>query len=222
MRVAKEVVANWKGTMAFMEACHTVVPHPRLLPLTGACDAAYWTLGDNVKANFTPLGVTSPTWTEGKWQQWIVDAFARYNGSSARPYGHDADPPAITVPEGSVAGNAPGAQMRKLYPEQTGSDHDDASDAEHRRSQGAGTDAGQNGMEVRILSRVKKGDPMPPAALPKFRTLDQKGTEAPGLGVLADVFEQEMNGLPYSTPMQCMRRHGGGMFARPCDARSLP
>ena len=61
MRVAKEVVGNWKGTMAFMEARCTVVRRPRLLSFTGACDAAYWTLGDNLNANFTPLGVTIPT-----------------------------------------------------------------------------------------------------------------------------------------------------------------
>ena len=52
-------------------------------------------------------------------------------------------------------------------------------------------------MEVRILSRVKKGEPKPAAAPRKFLTLDQKWTEAPELGGLGEVFEQDMDNLPY-------------------------
>ncbi|WP_299309053.1 aromatic ring-hydroxylating dioxygenase subunit alpha [uncultured Croceicoccus sp.] len=220
MRVAKEVAANWKVTMeAFMEAWHTVVTHPQLLPFTGDCNAAYWTWGDNVNANFTPFGVTSPHVTEGKGQQWIVDEFVKFNGRSADNYEQNADPMAIAVPDGMTAREALGAQMRKLYTEQTGYDHEDATDAElldglvynvfpnfapwagfmpnivYRWLPGRTPDTCV--MEVRILSRVKRGEPMPHGAPLKFLTLDQKWTEAPELGVLADVFEQDMENLPY-------------------------
>lgn len=220
MRVAKEVAANWKVTMeAFMEAWHTVVTHPQLLPFTGDCNAAYWTWGDNVNANFTPFGVTSPHITEGRGEQWIVDEFVKFNGRSADNYEPNADPMAITVPPGTTARQALGAQMRKLYTEQTGYDHEDATDAElldglvynvfpnfgpwagfmpnivYRWFPGKTPDSCV--MEVRILARVKKGEPMPHGAPLKFLTIDQKWTEAPELGVLADVFEQDMANLPY-------------------------
>jgi len=66
MRVAKEVPANWRVTMeAFMEAWHTIVTHPQLLPFTGDSNGAYWTWGDNLNANLVPFGVTSPHITEG-------------------------------------------------------------------------------------------------------------------------------------------------------------
>ncbi|WP_144096038.1 aromatic ring-hydroxylating oxygenase subunit alpha [Croceicoccus sediminis] len=220
MRVAKEVAANWKVTMeAFMEAWHTVVTHPQLLPFTGDCNAAYWTWGDNVNANFTPFGVTSPHITEGKGEQWIVDEFVKFNGRSADNYEQNADPMAITVPEGMTARQALGAQMRELYTEQTGYDHEDATDAElldglvynvfpnfapwagfmpnivYRWFPGKTPDTCV--MEVRILARVKKGEPKPHGAPLKFLTIDQKWTEAPELGVLADVFEQDMDNLPF-------------------------
>jgi hypothetical protein len=51
-------------------------------------------------------------------------------------------------------------------------------------------------MEVRILTRVPPGT-KPPRGVPmKFLREDQKWTEAPELGVLADVFEQDMLNLP--------------------------
>jgi phenylpropionate dioxygenase-like ring-hydroxylating dioxygenase large terminal subunit len=61
MWVGKEVPANWKVTAeAFMEAWHTVVTHPQLLPFTGDCNSAYWTWGDHVNVNLVPFGTMSP------------------------------------------------------------------------------------------------------------------------------------------------------------------
>ncbi|GGC17004.1 (2Fe-2S)-binding protein [Novosphingobium marinum] len=220
LRVAKEVPANWKVTMeAFMEAWHTVVTHPQLLPFTGDCNAAYRNWGDNVNANFTPFGVMSPHITEGKGEQWIVDEFIKYNGRSSDNYEAGADPMAITVPEDRTAREALADKMRATYTEQTGYDHSDATDSEvldalvynvfpnfgpwggfmpnivYRWFPGETPDTCV--MEVRILARVKKGDPMPHGAPLKFLTIDQKWTEAPELGVLADVFEQDMDNLPF-------------------------
>ena len=219
-RVAKQVPANWKVVMeAFMEAWHTVVTHPQLLPFTGDCNAAYRNWGDNVNANFTPFGVMSPHIAEGQGEQWIVDEFIKYNGRSSDNYDPTGDPMAISVPEGQTARQALGAAMRKAYTEQTGYDHEDATDAElldglvynvfpnfapwggfmpnivYRWFPGKTVDTSV--MEVRILARVAKGQPMPHGAPLKFLTLDQRWTEAPELGVLADVFEQDMDNLPY-------------------------
>ncbi|GFM31435.1 SRPBCC family protein [Novosphingobium sp. PY1] len=220
MRVAKEVPANWKVVMeAFMEAWHTIVTHPQLLPFTGDCNAGYRTYGDNVNVNLVPFGIMSPHIAEGQGEQWIVDEFAKYNGRSSDNYDPEADPMAITVPEGQTAREALGEAMRAVYTEQTGYDHADASDCElldglvynvfpnfapwggfmpnivYRWFPGETPDTCV--MEVRILARVKKGQPVPHGAPPRYLTLDQKWTEAPELGMLAEVFEQDMENLPY-------------------------
>ncbi|HEX7931445.1 MAG TPA: aromatic ring-hydroxylating dioxygenase subunit alpha, partial [Sphingomicrobium sp.] len=130
--VAKEVQANWKVTAeAFMEAWHTVVTHPQLLPFTGDSNAAYWTWGDNINVNLVPFGIVSPHLGDtGTPEQWIVDEFVKFNGRSADNYENAGDPFAVQVPEGKTAREALGDAMRKGYTEQTGYDHDDATDAE--------------------------------------------------------------------------------------------
>ena len=220
MHVAKEVPANWKVTMeAFMEAWHTIVTHPQLLPFTGDSNAAYWTWGDNVNVNLVPFGVMSPHIEEGQGEQWIVDEFIKYNGRSSDNYDPSSDPMKIEVPEGQKAREALGNRMREVYTEQTGYDHSDATDAEvldalvynvfpnfapwggfmpnivYSWKPGATPDTCV--MEVRILARMKKGEPIPRAAPRKFLRLDQKWTEATELGGLGDVFEQDMDNLPY-------------------------
>ena len=52
-------------------------------------------------------------------------------------------------------------------------------------------------MEVRILSRIPPDQPMPASPPMKFLSVDQKWTEAPELGALGEVFEQDMENLPY-------------------------
>jgi len=52
-------------------------------------------------------------------------------------------------------------------------------------------------MEVRILTRVPPGQPIPHGVPMKFLTSDQPWTHAPELGVLGSVFEQDMQNLPY-------------------------
>lgn len=222
MRVAKEVPANWKVVMeAFMEAWHTIVTHPQLLPFTGDSNAAYWTWGDNVNVNLVPFGVMSPHIEESQGEQWIVDQFIRFNGRSADNYEEAArdNPMAIKVPEGVKARAALGAAMRSAYTQSTGYDHADATDAElldalvynvfpnfspwggfmpnivYNWRTGKTPDTCI--MEVRILSRIPKGQPIPRGAPLKFLRLDQKWTEAAELGILGDVFEQDMDNLPF-------------------------
>ena len=219
VRVAKAVPANWKIVMeAFMEAWHTIVTHPQLLPFTGDCNAGYRTWGDNVNVNLVPFGIVSPHITETRSEQWIVDEFVKYNGRSSDNYDADADPMAITVPEGMTARQALGDAMRAAYTAQTGYDHSDASDCEvldglvynvfpnfspwggympnivYRWFPGETPNTCV--MEVRVLSRVPKGQPMPAGVPVRKLSIDQKWTEAPELGMLGEVFEQDMENLP--------------------------
>lgn len=219
--VAKEVQANWKVTAeAFMEAWHTVVTHPQLLPFTGDCNSAYWNWGDNVNVNLVPFGIMSPhVDATGKPQQWIVDEFVKYNGRSADNYEASSDPFAVTVPEGMSAREALGAAMRAGYTAQTGHDHDHATDSElldalvynvfpnfapwggfmpnivYRWRPGKTVDTCL--MEIRVLARAKKGEPIPRGVAMHLLESRQPWTDATELGVLGDVFEQDMANLPF-------------------------
>jgi len=219
--VAKEVPANWKATAeAFMEAWHTVVTHPQLLPFTGDSNSAYWNWGDNVNVNLVPFGIMSPhVDADGKTQQWIVDEFVKFNGRSADNYEASGDPFAVQVPDGMSAREALGAAMREGYTAQTGYDHSDATDAElldalvynvfpnfapwggympnvvYRWRPGAMPDTCL--MEVRILSRVKKGEPIPHGVPMKLLGIDESWTVAAELGVLGEVLDQDMANLRF-------------------------
>ena len=219
--VAKVVPANWKVTMeAFMEAWHTVVTHPQLLPFTGDENGAYWTWGDNVNVNLVPFGIMSPhVDPRGREQQWIVDEFIKFNGRSAENYDASNDAFAVKVPPGVTARRALGQAMRESYSKAFGHDHSEATDAELLdglvynvfpnfapwggfmpnivyRFRPAG-DPDHCLMEVRILARVPPGQPMPRGVPMKLLRTDQLWTDAPELGVLGAVFEQDMANLPF-------------------------
>ncbi len=219
--VAKVVPANWKVTAeAFMEAWHTVVTHPQLLPFTGDENSAYWTWGDNVNVNLVPFGIMSPhVDATGKAQQWIVDEFVKFNGRSAENYEKDKDAFAITVPSGVTARRALGAAMRENYTKLFGHDHSEATDCELLDALVYNVfpnfapwggfmpnivyrwrpwkDPDHCLMEVRILTRVPPGKPIPRGVPMKLLTEEQRWTDAPELGVLGAVFEQDMGNLPY-------------------------
>ena len=219
--VAKEVPANWKVTAeAFMEAWHTVVTHPQLLPFTGDSNSAYWIYGDNVNVNLVPFGVFSPHVNpEGKNQQWIVDEFIKYNARSGDNYDAEGDPFAVEVPDDQTAREALGSAMREAYEAASGYDHSHATDSElldalvynvfpnfspwggfmpnvvYRWQTGSTPDTCI--MEVRILARGKKGEPVPRGVPRNFLGPDQKWTDAKELAGLGDVFEQDMENLPF-------------------------
>jgi len=52
-------------------------------------------------------------------------------------------------------------------------------------------------MEVRILTRVPPGKPIPHSVPMNLLREDQLWTDAPELGVLGAVFEQDMANIPY-------------------------
>jgi phenylpropionate dioxygenase-like ring-hydroxylating dioxygenase large terminal subunit len=218
--VGKVVPANWKVTMeAFMEAWHSLVTHPQLLPFTGDANTSYNNWGDNVNAAWTPFGVMSPhVDPTGREQQWIVDEFIRYNGRSAENYEESGGAFNVKVPPGVTARRALGDSMRESYTKTFGHDHSQATDAElldafvYNIFPNFGPwggfmpnivyrwrpwhDQHHTLMEVRILARrppgakVTKGVPM------KLIPIDQPWASAPELGVLGHVFDQDMENMP--------------------------
>ena len=219
--VGKVVPANWKVVMeAFMEAWHTIVTHPQLLPFTGDANTSYNIYGDNVNVAYTPFGVMSPHVSgEGQSQQWIVDEFIKYNGRSADNYGDS--PYNVNVPEGITARRALGEAMRENFSKSFGHAalHDQATDVElldglvynvfpHFAPWGGlmpnivyrwrpWGDPDHCLMEVRILVRVAEGQPKPHGVPMKLLGEDEPWSAAPELGVLGHVFDQDMDNLPY-------------------------
>jgi phenylpropionate dioxygenase-like ring-hydroxylating dioxygenase large terminal subunit len=222
--VGKIVKANWKAVMeAFMEAWHTPVTHPQIMPFTGDANTSYNVYGDNVNAAFTPFGVMSPHLDPSAHdQQWIVDEFVKYNGRSSDNYEAEDGAQqgfAVQVPEGITARRALGESMREGYTKSTGHDHGDATDAElldalvynvfpnfapwggympnivYRWRPWPDQDATL--MEVRIIARTPLGTPRTKGVSMRFLSADEPWSTAAELGVLGDVFDQDMNNLPY-------------------------
>lgn len=59
--IGKVIPANWKVVAeAFMEAYHSVVTHPQILPFTGDANTRYDTYGDHMNRAITPSASLSP------------------------------------------------------------------------------------------------------------------------------------------------------------------
>jgi hypothetical protein len=199
------------------------VTHPQIMPFTGDANTSYNVYGDNVNAAFTPFGVMSPHLDPSAHdQQWIVDEFVKYNGRSSDNYEAEDGAQqgfAVQVPEGITARRALGESMREGYTKSTGHDHGDATDAElldalvynvfpnfapwggympnivYRWRPWPDQDATL--MEVRIIARTPLGTPRTKGVSMRFLSADEPWSTAAELGVLGDVFDQDMNNLPY-------------------------
>jgi phenylpropionate dioxygenase-like ring-hydroxylating dioxygenase large terminal subunit len=213
--VGKIVRANWKVVAeAFMEAWHSVITHPQILPFTGDANTRYNVYGDHVNVALTPFAVMSPHLDpNAKSQQWIVDEFLKYNG---RAGGTEL---AVKVPEGLSARKAMAAVNRERYTEMTGHDHSHATDAElldaftynvfpnfapwggfmpnivYRWRPWPDQDATL--MEVRILMRAAPGSKKPRSVPMHFLKEDETWSSAAELSTLGGVFDQDMANLPY-------------------------
>jgi phenylpropionate dioxygenase-like ring-hydroxylating dioxygenase large terminal subunit len=218
--VGKVVKANWKITMeAFMESYHAYATHPQLMPFTGDANAAYHVLGEHVNVNYTPFGVISPH-IEGAHalpEQWIVDAFRKYNGRSADNYDPAKDSYNIAVPEGQTARQALGAAMRATSAQMFGGDYSGVSESELLDALVYNVfpnfapwggfmpnivyrwrpwpDQDHCLMEVRVISRVPEGQPRPHGVPFHLLGEDETWSDAPELGVLGGVVDQDMENM---------------------------
>jgi phenylpropionate dioxygenase-like ring-hydroxylating dioxygenase large terminal subunit len=221
--VAKVIPANWKIVMeAFMESYHAYVTHPQLMPFTGDANAAYHVLGRHVNVNYTPFGVISPhieAQAEAEhWpQQRIIDEFRKYNGRSADNYDADKDNYAIDVPEGKTARAALGAKMREVSEKQFGGDYSQVSESELLDALVYNVfpnfapwggfmpnivyrwrpwpDQDKCLMEVRVIARVPEGQARPAGVPMHMLRDDQIWADAPELGVLGAVLDQDSENM---------------------------
>lgn len=210
--VAKVVPANWKATAeAFMEAFHVIATHPQIMPFTGDTGTKYNLYSKHVNLAITPFGTTSPHLADELGPQEVIDAFLRYN-SRVVPEGTT-----IQVPDGQTARQAMAEFNRKRISDMVGQDLDHAADAELQDALTYNVfpnfspwggfapsvvyrwrpwpDQDHTLMEVRYLTPVPEGKPIPPAVPMRLLSPDESWSSV--LGVQGAIFDQDMGNLPY-------------------------
>jgi phenylpropionate dioxygenase-like ring-hydroxylating dioxygenase large terminal subunit len=206
--VGRLIKTNWKIVQeAFMEAFHVVATHPQLLPGIGDANSQYDVWG-NVSRAITPNGTESPHLGWAPTEQDKVDSMVD------RRFDED---PIISVPDGMTARQVIGENGRAQFTPIIGAERADAlTDAELTDSfyytlfpnlhpWGAfnrivyrfrpwGTDPEMAIMECYFLAPFV-GERPAPAPL-HLLGVDDDWTEAPELGMLARVFNQDFFNLP--------------------------
>ncbi|MDM7927911.1 aromatic ring-hydroxylating oxygenase subunit alpha [Blastomonas fulva] len=212
--VGKVINANWKAVSeAFMEAWHSIVTHPQILPYTGDANTRYSMWGDHANLALTPFGLPSPHLAaDNLSEDDIIAAFSRTSGRSASLEGRK-------LAEGETARTAMAETNRANYLDALGYDSADISDSEMldaftynifpNLSPWGGfvpnivyrwrpwPDQNATLMEVRLLARKPKDGDMPEAAEMRFLGPDQPWATVTEWGALGEVFDQDMENLPY-------------------------
>lgn len=209
VHVAKVMPANWKVTMeAFIESYHVVATHPQILPYTGDANTQY-DVYRNHSRMITAFAVQSPHLGPDVDEQELADAIL---GRQTAAQGA-----AVEVPEGKTAREVVAQVTRRALTRRTGVDLSGISDSEALdaieyfvfpnfmpwagvgapicyRFRPNGDDPDSSVMDVVLLSPVPEGE-RPPAAKVRFLRDDEKWTDAPELGGLGAIFEQDTSNL---------------------------
>jgi nitrite reductase/ring-hydroxylating ferredoxin subunit len=208
--VAKVLRCNWKlAQEAFMEAYHVVATHPQLLAGIGDANSQYDVFGNFCRA-ITPNGTPSPHLQWTPTEQDMLDAM--FDRSLE-------DPPMIEVPEGDTARRVAGALRRGAMAGIIGDEAaEQLSDAEMcdsfyytlfpnlhpwgaynrivYRFRPYGDRHDMAIMECMFLAPYDEAEGRPPAVPIHWLGADDDWTEAPELGMLARVFNQDVFNLP--------------------------
>jgi len=205
--VAKILRCNWKlAQEAFMEAYHVVATHPQLLAGIGDANSQYDVFGNFSRA-ITPNGTPSPHVTWQPSEQDMLDAMLDRNLD---------EPPALVVQQGETARQVAGRARRESLRGVLGKSADLLCDAEMDdsfyytlfpnfhpwgaynrivyRFRPNGDDHRTCIMECMYLSPYT-GERPPPAKI-HWLGPDDDWTDAPELGLLARVFNQDVFNLP--------------------------
>jgi phenylpropionate dioxygenase-like ring-hydroxylating dioxygenase large terminal subunit len=206
--VAKILRCNWKVAQeAFMEAFHVVATHPQLLPGIGDANSQYdaW---ENFSRAITANATPSPHLA---WQPSEQDMF------DAMTDRRIDEPPTAQIPSGMTARQIAAMGAREMLRPALGSSADELCDAElvdsfyytvfpnfhpwgaynriAYRFRPFGAEVDRSIMECMYLAPFRDGE-RPPAAPIHWLGPDDDWTEAPELGFLARVFNQDTFNLP--------------------------
>ena len=208
--VAKIFPTNWKVVQeAFMEAFHVVATHPQLLASIGDANTQYDWSGNFSRA-ITPNGTPSPHINFEPTQQDMFDSMSDRRLD---------EPPYVVLADGQTARGFAGEGGRKRYAAVLGeAAAEQLSDAELSDSNyytlfpnlhpwGAynrivyrfrpyGDRHDMSIMECMYLEPYDLSGPKPPAVPIHWLDVDDDWTDAPELGMLARVFNQDSFNLP--------------------------
>ncbi len=209
VHVARIFPCNWKVVQdAFSEAFHVVATHPQLLAAIGDANSQYdWK--DNYSRAITPNGTPSPhiKWTPTEQEMFDAMSDRRLD-----------EPPIVTLADGATARSTAGDGGRAMLKEVLGDKADEISDAELSDSiyytlfpnfhpWGAYNRIcyrfrpyedrhDMSVMECMYLEPYDESQPKPPAVPIHWLGVDDDWAEAPELGLLARVFNQDTYNLP--------------------------
>jgi len=201
--VAKILRCNWKVAQeAFMEAFHVVATHPQLLAGIGDANSQYDAWGNFSRA-ITANGTPSPHLSWKPTEQQMFDAMTDRRLD---------EPPAMNIPDGKTARELSAAGIRQTLRPLLGDAVEELSDAElvdsfyytvfpnfhpwgaynriTYRFRPYGTQVDESIMECMFLAPYRVGD-KPPTAPIHWLGADDDWCEAPELGFLARVFNQD-------------------------------
>jgi phenylpropionate dioxygenase-like ring-hydroxylating dioxygenase large terminal subunit len=211
----KEVPCNWKVCMeAFSEGYHVIATHPQILEFCGDANSEYsiWPESRYVTRFVNGFGIQSPHLNDALAEQQVVDAFLAFSSRSGRGQ------VGATVATGANARQTVAEVFRQRMGNNYRADLTAVSDSEildailyhlfpafapwagigqplvYRWRPGRTPDTCF--MDVLRLAQLPDGEPRPAPAPCTRLTLEQSWKEAPGMGGLADVFEQDMSNLP--------------------------
>ncbi len=207
--VARIFPANWKVVQeAFMEAYHVVATHPQLLAGFGDANSQYDWEGNFSRA-ISPNGTPSPH------LNWVPTEQEMFDAMSDRRLDEDAF---VVIPEGMTARDVSAAGSREMWRPVVGDRVDRMADAEFNeaiyytlfpnlhpwgafnricyRFRPYGDRHDMSIMECMYLTPYNEEEGKPEAVKIHWLGEDDDWTEAPELGNLARVFNQDTFNLP--------------------------
>jgi len=212
--VTKVVPCNWKlGLEQFIESYHVMATHPEGLPYIGDANAQYniWADKPHVSRMHTLHSVSSPHLGNRYSQQEMMDIITSISDKA----GGGGQ---IVVPDGSTTREVLGQQRRDMLTA-LGMDVDHLTDAEMidtihyfifpnivvwtafgspivYRFRPNGDDHESHVMDIVFLSPYDHREPKPEPMAPSRLDITQSWTEAPALGRLGWVFDQDVSNAP--------------------------
>ncbi len=202
--VVRVVPCNWKVALeAFIESYHTVAVHPQLLKTSGDTQTQYDVYEGvrHVNRMITPVGIASEH-AEAVGEQDILDAMFLTKDDDA------------LVPEGATARQVLAERTRRQLADRTGRDYSSITDCEALdaieyfvfpnfvpwagyttplvyRFRPHGDDHTSAVMDVMLLEPVPLSGPRPPAAPTRHLDAGQRWADAPELGYLGRILDQD-------------------------------
>ncbi|MEB3278725.1 MAG: aromatic ring-hydroxylating dioxygenase subunit alpha [Lyngbya sp.] len=204
----KVMPANWKVVLgAFLEAYHSITTHPQILKFTGDANSQYDIYGRHNRM-ITPFAVTSPHLGKSSDPLSAAKAFLAFGGTDINT---------INFPENGSSRPFAAEVSRQAFQQLTGVDYTEVSDAEmldaisyfifpnfmswpgvgsplQFRFRPYGNNPDASIMDILLLRPFVEGN-RPTAAPTRWLTSEQKWADAPELGGLGGVLDQDTSNL---------------------------